>query len=453
MRHTTVRRVAATAAALLAAGAVTLLPTGAEAHQGAERISADRVHRLRFPSAPASATKVLPGNAPGEVLIKVRTEGLNTDFFKLTTATQPFKDGARDKATFKFPFHKKTSGVATYTYKLTRSQTDRTHAGVGTGWTLVWQLYAVNKNKSGNHKDRYFGQDQVRVPGEPAVGEERLRVAEYNVRNDSTFAKRADLIGAQIKDYNPGIATLSELFFKASNGGASVAAFIDGLKDAGIAGRYKLTRETTMTPQERKPDERNLQARILYDTTRYENVSKCGPDASYNCLIPFDADGGETDWAAWARFKDLSTSQEFYVVSFHLPHGPFDALRTKEMQQITTYVNNHFDDGVPVVIGGDTNSSQLRPGERPHDVLMERGYYDSASTVVHVNPNFGTANDYEVPQKPSPFQPSPRIDVIAMRGLTGSDRFENVVIHADQKSDYPSDHNMIVTDLRLPALP
>ena len=146
--------------------------------------------------------------------------------------------------------------------------------------------------------------------------------------------------------------------------------------------------------------------------------------------------------------RDKASGQEFYVLGWHLPRGEgLDAVRTAAMRSIMDQVEALDTDHLPVIVGGDTNSSQLRAGERPHDVLMEHGFYDTASTVDQVNPEYGTANDF-VYQDPSPFGVSPRIDVIATLGMPGSDRFVNEVV---KKGDpFPSDHNMIWTDLRLP---
>ena len=78
---------------------------------------------------------------------------------------------------------------------------------------------------------------------------------------------------------------------------------------------------------------------------------------------------------------------------------------------------------------------------------MKYGFYDTASTVKQLNAAYGTANAYEY-QKKSAFGVSPRIDVIATLGMPGSDLFENMVV---KKGDpFPSDHNMVLTDLRLP---
>lgn len=413
------------------------LPGAAQTDEmGAVAVSSGR---LAIPSAPAAPTRVRPGPGPGEVTFTVKTEGLSTDLFRVATATTPFNDGARDKTVFKFPFER-GAGTRSYSFTLTAAQTAKAQAGIGVGWTLIWQMHAVNKGRNGDRRDRYFGQDQVRVPGQPGQGEGSIRVASYNVRNDTTFDDRAPLLGASILDHQPGIVMVQELFK------FTVADFKRGLEEAGNNGRYVLTRETNLTTG--APGERTLQARILYDTDRYMMVSDCPPDKA-SCYIAFDAPGGDTDYAVYAKFRDLTTRQEFWVVSFHLPHGPYDDLRRREMEQIIDGVDAKLGAGAPVILGGDTNSSQLRPGERPHDVLMNRGFYDTASTVTHVNAAYGTANAFEY-QEPKAFSPSPRIDLIATRGMPGSDRFENVVIK--RPDPFPSDHNMIVADLKLPPL-
>jgi endonuclease/exonuclease/phosphatase family metal-dependent hydrolase len=396
--------------------------------------------RMRLPSAPTGPVKAVAGPGPGQVTFTWSTHGDYTDKFVIETATSPFDPKPRDHAVFSIDPHLRT-------YTLSAAQTQQAHAGVGTGWTLVWRFRAVNTGTAGGSEQRYFGQGQSRVMGEAAAGSgSALRVASYNIRTDNitspdalTWDSRVPRIASLIKDRRPGIVLLQELF------PSMVSKFVGTLASKGMD-NYALNRQTALVTG--VLGEQKLQSRILYDKTKYEMVDRCSVVVtSTDCSISWPSDAGP-DYSPFVRMRDKASGQEFYVLGWHLPRGEgLDAVRTAAMRSIMDQVDALNTDHLPVIVGGDTNSSQLRAGERPHDVLMEHGFYDTASTVDQVNPEYGTANDFAY-QDPSPFGVSPRIDVIATLGMPGSDRFVNEVV---KKGDpFPSDHNMIWTDLRLP---
>ncbi len=395
--------------------------------------------RKRYPSAPIGPVKATSGPGPGEVTFVWDTKGEYTDNFLIETATSPFKKGARDRTLFKVDPDLRR-------YTLTAEQTAQANAGIGTAWTLVWRFRAVNYGTAGS-QERYFGQGQSRVQGTAPTGSGAdIRVASYNIRTDNisspnalTWDSRLPRIAQTIKDRDPGIVLVQELF------PSMVSKFRNALAAKNMS-QYVLNRETGLVTGAK--GEHKLQNRILYDTSRYDMVGRCSVDAASNdCHITWPAGDGP-DYSPFLRMRDKATGEEFYVLGLHLPAGTgLDAVRTSAMRSIVNQVEARNVDGLPVILGGDTNSSQLRTGVRPHDVLMEHGFYDTASTVDHVNPAYGTANAFEY-QEPSPFGVSPRIDVIATLGMPGSATFVNVVV---QKGDpFPSDHNMIYTDLRLP---
>ena len=394
--------------------------------------------RTRFPSAPSGPVTAASGPGPGEVTFTWETQGLYTDYFKIETATSPFANGMRDHRVFKVDPDLRT-------YTLSAEQTASANAGVGTAWTLVWRFRAVNEGTAGSEQ-RYFGQGQSRVPGMAPTGTgSPIRVASYNIRTDKGesgelgWINRVPHIVQQIEDRKPGIVLLQELY------SPMVPRFVATLADHDM-NHYALNRETAL--KSGLADEKKLQNRLLYDATKYEMVDECDTSTtSTDCHIIWPSDTGP-DYSPYVRMRDLATGQEFYVLSLHLPNGAaLDGVRHKAMDAIVEELAKVNTDSLPVILGGDTNSSQLRTGVRPHDVLMESGFYDTASTVDHVNPEFGTANDFEY-QEPSAFGISPRIDLIATHGMPGSARFVNEVIK--QGKPFPSDHNMIWADLRLP---
>ena len=403
--------------------------------------------RMRTPSAPDAPTTAEAGPNPGEVTFTWFTEGKYTDYFRIDASSLPFNQKGADPVYFKINPGIAKTGPGTYQYTMTAAQTEQAGVGIGTGWTLIWRFHAYNTGTAGGKKERYFGQGQSRVPGVAPTGTgSAIRVASYNVRTykgvpgEDTWAQRSPRVVQTIKDQRPDIVLMQELF------PSQMDTFLSDLHNEPSLNSYQLTRTAGVKKQ--TDGDRLLQARLLYDTTKYTDVSNCPDDPNdTECLIRWKADIGY-DHAAVNLMEDKVSGQKFWICSFHLSNGDgLDQLRKDAMKTIVDELaarnNGKY---YPIILGGDTNSSQLRT-IRPHDVMMDAGYYDTASTVDQINAAYGTANDFTY-QEPSEINPSPRIDVIATLNMPGSDTFKNVVV---QKGDpFPSDHNMIWADLRLP---
>ncbi|WP_019146107.1 fibronectin type III domain-containing protein [Aeromicrobium massiliense] len=170
----------------------------------------------------------------------------------------------------------------------------------------------------------------------------------------------------------------------------------------------------------------------------------------------------------WARFRPVGAAdaaQDFYVVAVHLPAYVGDnaavAKRLGQVaQQLRTKVDAATEDGVPVVIAGDLNSQlyheaagQAAGTPGPQTTLVRSGFYDSAASQAPVNLQYASFNKLTA-RTPDPSGYGLRIDHILTRGIAGSTRFENVVSYdGSVSSTPPSDHNLIVTDLQVPARP
>jgi hypothetical protein len=64
-----------------------------------------------------------------------------------------------------------------------------------------------------------------------------------------------------------------------------------------------------------------------------------------------------------------------------------------------------------------------------------------------VNLKYNTMNGYLSPEEPSLHGFGARIDAVLTLGMPGASRFEEVLTG----SPYPSDHNMVYADVRLPG--
>jgi endonuclease/exonuclease/phosphatase family metal-dependent hydrolase len=213
------------------------------------------------------------------------------------------------------------------------------------------------------------------------------------------------------------------------------------LQRAGI-GRYALTRDTLYS------DSIVGDTRILYDPSLVQMTSACDP-TKYSCAIRLPEPGSTVRIAAYAKFKDLASGQEFWFVSVHFDHGndaTTDALRGDQAKAVADYMATLNTQGLPVIVGGDYNSSQLSTGhDAPHNALLQAGYYNTAAAATRVNMQFNSVNNYTA-QSPSPYGFGSFYDTIMTLGMPGAVRFEQVMTG----SPWPSDHNLVLADLKLP---
>jgi hypothetical protein len=84
--------------------------------------------------------------------------------------------------------------------------------------------------------------------------------------------------------------------------------------------------------------------------------------------------------------------------------------------------------------------------------MLDHGYYDTASAVQTVNMRYNSPNQFMTPQLASANGFGTRLDVVMTKNLPGSDFFE--IVRTDDNPDfsqYPSDHNMVFAEFRLPV--
>jgi endonuclease/exonuclease/phosphatase family metal-dependent hydrolase len=212
------------------------------------------------------------------------------------------------------------------------------------------------------------------------------------------------------------------------------------LQRAGL-GRYTLTRTTTY-------DTVPGDARILYNPSQVQMTSVCDP-TKFSCAIKIPQPGGKHRVVPYARFKDLASGQEFYFVALHLDHGnntTTDTLRGDEAQAIVTGMASVNTSDLPVIIGGDFNSSQTSVGhDAAHAAMLRAGYYNTIAAANTANLQYNSVNDYTT-QQPSPYGFGSMYDSIMTLNMPGAQRFEQVLTGAP----WPSDHNLVLADLRLP---
>jgi endonuclease/exonuclease/phosphatase family metal-dependent hydrolase len=213
------------------------------------------------------------------------------------------------------------------------------------------------------------------------------------------------------------------------------------LRRAG-ASSYRLTRSTGYF--HRAPQD----TRILYDSSRVRMTSTC-PNTKPSCYIALP-NPEHRMVAAWARFQDLASGQEFYFVSAHLSNGntaTTDALRGRQAEAIDAGIRALNGRNLPVVFATDANSSQTSKGvDAPHAALYRTGWYNTLAAADTVNARYNSVNCYQFPQHRSPYGFGSMYDSVLTLNMPGADVSRQVLAAAPG----PSDHNLVITAVRLP---
>ncbi|MFI5734961.1 GDSL-type esterase/lipase family protein [Kribbella sp. NPDC051587] len=133
----------------------------------------------------------------------------------------------------------------------------------------------------------------------------------------------------------------------------------------------------------------------------------------------------------WVKFKDLSSSTQFYAVNTHFE--AFDATaRSKSADLVLARLKN-FDHRLPVIMTGDFNEP-AGPASTVYTKLVTSGHLaDAWATADEVGPAYGTAPGYQTPK-----MNDKAIDWILT--TPGSQVSKSVVNTFSQNGQYPSDH-------------
>jgi len=386
-----------------------------------------------------------PGPLPGETTIHWRTDGAHTNFFRIQTALTPFSHTNPDQRSKGWMAHSFKVPASARSLTLTPEQAAAAGAPLGSGRHLLFRIYAMRKGPADSQKRWFANIQPATIAGMGSQGTGApIRAASYNIRiapkdvgTNHNWSNRAPLVASNLASVHPAIVGLQEMLagmWTTNYGGPGLAT---ALQREGL-GSYQLTRTTPWsktTP---------MDARILYDTDQLQLLSRCD-DSQPTCGIPLP--GGTV--AAYGLFRDLSSGEEFWFVSAHLrPGDTSEQLRSDEAQTIVDAMSNLNNANLPVIYSADMNSFQTNVGHNlPHRVLMSAGFYDSSAAATQVHLEYNTVNNYADPERPSPNGFGARVDVIMTKGMQGASRFEEV----RTGSPYPSDHNMVYADLKLPG--
>jgi endonuclease/exonuclease/phosphatase family metal-dependent hydrolase len=430
-----------------------------------------------------TAVSAAPGPRAGEITFTWRQDGTNTTAYVIETGLTVFSPTDHS-----LPAHGRQSKTFTVlkgrrSVTLTASQVASAGAALGSANHLFYRLRAINKTTAGT-ATRYWPYLQsvgVRPVSAPTTGT-LLRVATFNVHTSTpqagvpAWSTRVGPVADEIRRVNPGVVGLQELGITPANGSTTPSltattqaqSLVATLASRG-AGKYRLVRTNRYVAPGAPSAIQG--ARILYDSSRYRLESSC-PDTtdgaiwSSSCIVPLPILSADSAWvrrhAAYATLADIATGARFMVVSAHLDqrHSTsattdkvYEQLRANQVAAILARVDAVNTAHLPVVLAGDLNTYQSNVGGYlAHDALVRAGYYDTAAAVTQVNLRYSTVNKLactvSVPMVGSFPGWGSRIDVVMVKGLRGAVRWENVLVKTS--CTRPSDHNLVVADVRLP---
>jgi len=384
------------------------------------------------------------GRQPGSATIRWKSRGGHTDFYRITTALTPF--GSSDHpGKGRHPMTWRAPGGATH-YTLSPAQTAQAGAALGTARHLFFRIKAVRAGKADTAVRSYNHLNSTTVAGRGSSGNgTKLRFAAYNVHVASKdvkghpWSKRQHLIAKKIAKFHPAVVGISELMPNMWTSDAGGKGLHRALRRAG-AGRYKLTRTTSYWK------DAGQDARILYDPNKVTLASGCD-DSVPSCYIMVP--DSKKHIAAYALFHDRASGREFYFVTAHLSPGnnaKTDALRGRQAQAMSSGIKGINESNVPVIFATDANSSQTSAGvDAPHSVLLADGWYNTQAAATVVNDKVNSVNHYAREGR-SPYGFGSMYDSIMTLNLPGAALWKQVLTG----SPWPSDHNMVFADLRLP---
>ncbi|GER22006.1 hypothetical protein NCCP1664_05030 [Zafaria cholistanensis] len=279
------------------------------------------------------------------------------------------------------------------------------------------------------------------------AGTETLRFAAQNLlcstckvpgKTFAPWATRVKTHLATIKAQNPDVLILNEAANQPLPGTKKVRSmdgFVAGLKKQGYALDSRLE----------KAGQRDVPNRVAYKSAKYALVDKGW------FKLP-TARGENQRTAAWVLLKSRRTGKEFYAVSTHVSVNlPQTGATSKESsaELVVRRMAGINGQDLPMVLGGDMNSSFYQQPNAPHSAFIADGWTDTASSANRTNylyptTHYGTGRKLE--------QTYGRIDYLFTKNIAGTVSYRNVITVKDGTvvSKHGSDHTMVTATAKLP---
>lgn len=318
-----------------------------------------------------------------------------------------------------------------------------------------------------------------------------LKVSSFNVKcancydSDATadqlpWSGRRDTIVAQVKAKRPDVIGFQELaqswLFDANGKQINLSQFEDLQQRLAAAGaNYRLTNvnrnncENAATPTNCvwKDQGASQGTKVMYNADTVDMISQ-GSER-----LPSISDDDNQRYVAWGIFRQKSSGNTFFFADTHIePNSDTAAymdLKVRQSQRIVALIKEKNPSGLPVVIVGDMNSSKyMVPSNGPYDTFTNAGYIDplgndygstypsgKATAEKRTNAEYNSFNGFvrKLNKDDNVGANGRHLDYLFTSPMRVAEW--EMVLNKDaadtQVGIIPSDHNMIVGTLELPA--
>lgn len=191
-------------------------------------------------------------------------------------------------------------------------------------------------------------------------------------------------------------------------------------------------------------------------------------------ILPLLEPNATPRYVGWAIFKQKSTNREFFVANTHLQYENTPAAynaRKAQAQKVVATIKANNPDKLPTLIVGDMNASKWAlPNNEPYNVYTQAGYIDPtggtaqtslasgyATAEVMKHAEYSTFNGFKKSlgktSVVSPRALGSHIDYIFTSKMRVSkwEQVLNIDANGNFKGVIPSDHNMIMATVEIPA--
>ena len=284
----------------------------------------------------------------------------------------------------------------------------------------------------------WFGQSAAADPV-PFQRLETFKVMTFNIRypnpadGPNYWPKRKEMVASMIRFHGPDLIGLQEAF----------RSQLDELQEQ-LPG-YSWTGVCRTNGSER-PNPDNEFSAIFYRTARFELL-----EGATFWLSEQPAQAGQKGWDAalprivtWAKFKDLSTKQVFYLFNTHFDHQGQKA--REESARLLLRKVSEISGSFPAVVTGDFNA---RPDEPPMRILTDTTnplhLLDAIgiSETPHHGPDGTWTDSFQTPGVPGQ-----RIDYILVK--KGVRVLRHGILSETWHGRLPSDHLPVLAEILTP---
>ncbi|MCW5951390.1 MAG: endonuclease/exonuclease/phosphatase family protein [Propionibacteriaceae bacterium] len=310
--------------------------------------------------------------------------------------------------------------------------------GSATGNPVYVRVVSYNGSKKSTSPIKYGW------AGSYPAGRKGVRVATYNVSNVNAskapkWNSRRDAIVNSVTRANADVLLVQEATTARTPSGLKQFEEVEALLP-GYALAYDVESVGTTDGGI------NTKGDHIYYRTATVSVIEAG--LSSGKALPNTAWGSVKDrYFSWALLEKRADGQRFYVVSLHLHPGSSAAVRALRRQVakgVADFMDQKNTQSLPVIIGGDFNTSIMNVQDGPVTDLIKRGYVDAAAAPSRSGYRYSTSMA-GWPSKPKSYAyTGTRIDYLLIKGGAGPTEWVNQVSltskGAFDKKYYGSDH-------------